>query len=77
MEDSLSSFKDKITRKSLENIISALFVELSYSLIYKFWHIFKDKASTKKISTCKNVDEYKNIMRSFHARLTLFVKSSH
>lgn len=73
IEDSPSSSKDEIRHQGPEGITLDSLVELNYPSIDEFWDVFGDEASTERLSTCKNVDEYKNIVRSFHARLALFV----
>lgn len=73
IKDSPSSFEDKIKRQKPENITSDLPVELSYFLIDEFSDVFANDASIKRLNTCKNVDEYESMVRSFHARLALFV----
>lgn len=73
IENSPSSFEDEVRCLDPENIISNLPVELSYPSIDEFWDLFGDEASTERLNTCKNVDKYEIMVRSFHARLTLFV----
>lgn len=75
IKDSLSNFKDKVRCQGPKGIILDLPLELSYPLINEFWNVFGDEASTKKLNTCKNIDQYKNIVRSFYAQLVLFVQS--
>lgn len=41
------------------------------------WNVFGDKLLMKRLSKCKNIDEYKNIMRFFYSQLTLLIKSLH
>lgn len=77
IQDSPSSSEDKIRCQDPKDITSDLIVKLSYPLIDKFWDVFRDEASTERLSTCKNVDKYENIVRSFHARLILFVPGLH
>lgn len=74
IKDSLSNFEDKVRCQGPKGIILDLLLELSYPLINEFWDVFKDEASTKRLNTCKNMDQYENIVRSFHARLVLFVQ---
>lgn len=63
IEDSQSSSEDKVECQGPEVNISDLPLELNYSSINKFWDIFEDEASTERLSTYKNVDEYKNMVR--------------
>ena len=77
IEDSPSSFEDKIGRQGPKVNTSDLPLELSYPLINEFWDVFGDEASMKSLSTCKNMDEYENMVRYFHARLALFVRGLH
>lgn len=77
IEDSLSSFKDKVRYQDLKGILSNLSVKLNYSSINKFWDVFGDKALMERLSTYKNIDKYKNIVRFFHAQLALFVWNLH
>lgn len=73
IENSLSSFENKVRRQNLKINLSNLPLELSYHSIKKFWNVFEDEASTERLNICKNVDEYENMVRYFYARLTLFV----
>lgn len=73
IEDSLSSSKDKVIWQGLKVNTSDSLLELSYPLINEFWDVFKDETLTKKLNTCKNMDEYENIVRYFYAWLALFV----
>ena len=77
IKDSLFSSLDKIGRQSPEINISDLPLELSYPSIDKFLDVFEDEAPTERLSTCKNVDKYENMMRYFYARLMLFVWGPH
>lgn len=49
-------------------------VKSSYFLIDKFWDIFWDETSSKRLSICKNVDKYNNIIRFFYAWIVLFLQ---
>lgn len=73
IENSLSTFEDKIRRQDLESIISNLLLELNYFLIDKFQNVFRNKTLTKRLSIFKNIDDYKNIVRSFYIWLAFFV----
>lgn len=75
IKNSLSISKDKIGYQSPKLNTSDLLLELSYLLIDKFWDVFRDEISTERLSTYKNMDEYENIVRYFHAWLALFVQS--
>lgn len=73
IRDSLSISEDKVEHQSLEVNISDLLLELSYLSIDKFWEVFGDEASTKRLNICKNIDKYKNMVRYFHTWLALFI----
>ena len=77
IEDSQSSHENKVECQDPEINISNLPLELSYSSINKFWDVFEDEALMERLSTYKNVDKYKNMVRYFHARLALFIQSLH
>ena len=77
IEDSPSISKDEVGRQSPEVNASDSPLELSYPSIDEFWDVFGDEASMKRLSTCKNMDEYENLVRYFHARLALFVQGLH
>ena len=77
IEDSPSSSEDKAGRQGLEVNTSDLSLELSYLLIDEFWDVFGDEASTEMLSTCKNVDEYENMVRYYYAWLILFDQGFH
>lgn len=73
IENSLSSSDNKIAYQGPEYIQSNVFMEFSYFLINKFCEVFKNKISIKRLSICKNIDKYENIVRFFHTQLALFV----
>ena len=75
IEDSPSSFENKIRRQGLKVNISDLPLKLSYPLIDEFWDVFEDETSTERLSTCKKIDKYENMVRYFHIWLVLFVWS--
>lgn len=77
IEDSSSSSEDEVRHQGPEVNTSDSPLELSYPSIDEFWDVFGDEASTERLSMCKNVDEYENMVRSFHARLALFVRGLH
>ena len=77
IEDSPSSSEDEVGRQGPEVNTSDSPLELSYPSIDEFWDVFGDEASTERLSTCKNMDEYENMVRYFHARLALFVRGLH
>ena len=77
IEDSLSSCEDKARRQGPEVNTSDSPLELSYLSIDEFWDVFGDEALTERLNTCKNVDEYENMLRYFHARLVLFDQDFH
>lgn len=75
IEDSPTRSMDKVRHQGSKITITNSHVELSYPLIYEFWDVFGDEVSTKRLSTCKNIDEYENMVRSYYTRFTLFVIS--
>ena len=65
IENSLFIFEDKVRHQNLEVNTSNSPLELSYPSINEFWDVFANETSTKRLSTCKNMDEYENMMRYF------------
>lgn len=62
----MSGFENKIRYSDLKINISNFYWKFSYFLINEFCDVIRDKALIKWFNTCKNMDEYKNMVKYFY-----------